>query len=215
MYMSKRMMRKQMALRTEVMMSVIPILLVVALTGMLMGCQSMQTQQSTPQQTAAQQVTRDAPVFKITGKIGVVYVDATGKKHSGSAFFAWVQQHQRFAIDLTGALGIGKTYIEGTEKAARLISQKTGEITGDSPEDILYQATRWHAPISMLPHWILAQTTDNHTETTYDAQGRLHKTREQNWQATLFYRANDTLPYKLKMQDDVNNKVIITLQTRE
>lgn len=196
---------------SSLMTMIIRALLSVALISTLAACQHLPTQ---PQQTTP--INAATPMqFKISGKIGVVYVDANQKKHSGSAFFAWVQEGQRFAIDLTGALGIGKTYIEGTPTYAKLINQNTGEIVGDTPEDILYQATKWHAPISMLPQWIMARPTQNHTKTSYDEQGRLQTTREADWQATLSYKDGDNLPYKLKMLDDANNKVIITLQTRE
>lgn len=180
----------------------------------LAACQHNPTQPKSVQlgQTT---VSQNTPVaFKISGKIGVVYVDSLGKKQSGSAFFAWVQENKRFAIDLTGALGVGKTYIEGTPSYAKLVNQHSGEIIGDTPEDILYQATKWHAPISMLPNWIMARPTKHHMNTTYDQFNRLQSTQESNWRATLSYKENEKFPYKIKMHDDLNNKVIITLQTR-
>lgn len=42
----------------------------------------------------------------------------------GSAFYAWGQQNDRFAIELIGALGIGKTNIEYDGQTATLVSEK-------------------------------------------------------------------------------------------
>ena len=82
------------------------------------GCQSLKTANATNQPTTTVQgQNADQPKklesFNITGKIGVTTPanDSTGTQ-GGSAFYAWGQQNDRFAIELIGALGIGKTNIE-------------------------------------------------------------------------------------------------------
>lgn len=78
------------------------------------GCQSLKTgSAANPSGTMAQDQTSEQPQklddFNITGKIGVTTPasDTTGAQ-GGSAFYAWGQQNERFAIELIGALGIGK-----------------------------------------------------------------------------------------------------------
>lgn len=111
------------------------------------GCQSLKTANATNQPSATLQGQNAEPPqklenFNITGKIGVTMPanDTTGTQ-GGSAFYAWGQQNDRFAIELIGALGIGKTNIEYNGQTATLVSEKTGTLTADDPETLLKKAT--------------------------------------------------------------------------
>ena len=90
------------------------------------GCQSLKTANATNQPTMIQAQNADQPKklesFNITGKIGVTTPasDSSGAQ-GGSAFYAWGQQDDRFAIELIGALGIGKTNIEYDGQTATLV----------------------------------------------------------------------------------------------
>ena len=77
------------------------------------GCQSLKTANATNQPTMMQGQNADQPKklenFNITGKIGVTTpANDTAGSQGGSAFYAWGQENDRFAIELIGALGIGK-----------------------------------------------------------------------------------------------------------
>lgn len=103
------------------------------------GCQSLKTANATNQSmTTVQNQPQKLESFNITGKIGVTTPanDTTGAQ-GGSAFYAWGQQDDRFAIELIGALGIGKTNIEYNGQTATLVSEKTGTLTADDPEELL------------------------------------------------------------------------------
>ena len=123
------------------------------------GCQSMKTANATNQpSTTIQGQNTEQPKklesFNITGKIGVTTAasDTTGAQ-GGSAFYAWGQQNDRFAIELIGALGIGKTNIEYNGQSATLVSEKTGTLNAADPETLLKKATGWQAPISQAMSW--------------------------------------------------------------
>jgi outer membrane lipoprotein LolB len=150
--------------------------------------------------------------FSITGKIGV-----RTPKQNGSAFYAWTQVNDRFAIDLTGALGIGQTHIEGVPKQVTLNSAKTGLLTAETPEELLQQATGWQAPISYLVYWINAQPAEKNAIVSYDPQQRLSNLQEGGWNVTFNYPADEKLPNKLTMTqplDSGENRVTLTVQSR-
>ncbi|MDO5770322.1 MAG: lipoprotein insertase outer membrane protein LolB, partial [Psychrobacter sp.] len=82
--------------------------------------------------------------FMINGKIGItVPATETRAAQGGSAFYAWGQQNDRFAIEIIGALGLGKTNIEFNGSTATLVSEKTGTLSASSPDELLKKATGW------------------------------------------------------------------------
>lgn len=159
-----------------------------------------------------------APVqFSVTGKIGV-----RTPKQNGSAFYAWTQVNDRFAIELTGALGIGQTYIEGVPGQVSLTSSKTGLIQAETPEELLERATGWQTPISYLVYWIEAKPAQADAQAQYDADNRLSVLDEGGWHVLFSYTDKEKLPQKLVMTQptvDASNKaaenrVTLTVQTR-
>lgn len=183
------------------------LLLSLSLTG-LVGCQSIKTAPniaSNSQVPAAEQ-------FKITGKIGV-----RTPKQNGSAFYGWTQVGEQFAIDLTGALGIGQTSIRGKSGDVTLTSSKTGTLKAQTPEELLFKATGWQAPITHLISWVNGQAVTASAKTEKDAQGRNIAIQEGGWSATLNYE-NEAAKYpnKLNLIDDAKqNRVTLTIQSRE
>ena len=77
------------------------------------GCQSIKPTSATAGTTPIVQ-TQKLDNFTINGKIGITIPESVSQNsgaQGGSAFYAWGQQQDRFAIELIGALGIGKTNI--------------------------------------------------------------------------------------------------------
>ncbi len=193
----------------------------------LSGCQTLRvpvlpTMQTTTPLTSLSTTDRvtAAPAihFSITGKIGV-----KTPKQSGSAFYAWAQDGERFAIDLTGALGIGQTHIEGIPGKVSLNSAKTGLLEAETPEELLTRATGWLAPISYLPHWIEGQAVETQSASTRDAQNRLATLNEGGWDVTFSYTEGSSAktPIRLVMNQlssadkTQSNRVILTIQHEE
>src|SRR5690606_30223410 len=191
-----------------------------ALTAALVitsGCQSLKTANATNQPVGTVQGQKpEQPKklenFNITGKIGVT---TPGKDNSGnqggSAFYAWGQQNDRFAIELIGALGIGKTNIEYNGQSATLVSEKTGTLTADDPETLLKKATGWQAPISQMPYWISGRPAPSDSAPQLDAQNRLISSVNGEWQASFTYKGNDKLPNKISAMQSQGNKVVMTI----
>lgn len=192
------------------------LVLFTALTTALMitsGCQSLKTANATNQPIGTvQEQPKKLESFNITGKIGVTTPskDNSGNQ-GGSAFYAWGQQNDRFAIELIGALGIGKTNIEYNGQSATLVSEKTGTLTADDPETLLKKATGWQAPISQMPYWISGRPAPSDSAPQLDAQNRLISSVNGEWQASFTYKGNDKLPNKISAMQSQGNKVVMTI----
>lgn len=208
-----------------------PALLVALTVGMmgLVGCQSLKTPKTlnpNPHQNAhtkspetSDQVTDNTPstateslAFSISGKIGITTVSTTGKQ-ANSAFYAWSQAGERFAIDLTGALGIGATNIRYNGQTATLISEQTGELSAENPEALLAKATGWQAPISVLPYWILGKTPKD-SQATYDDTGKLTQASHGDWTAKFDYKTT-ALPERLRIDHTDGHRVVMTIAHQE
>ncbi|ERL55609.1 lipoprotein insertase outer membrane protein LolB [Psychrobacter aquaticus] len=180
------------------------------------GCQSLKTGSAAAQPTPMQGQNTAQPQklesFNITGKIGVTTPanDSTGTQ-GGSAFYAWGQEKDRFAIELIGALGIGKTNIEYNGQTATLVSEKTGTLTADDPETLLKKATGWQAPISQMPYWISGRPAPSDSEPQLDAQNRLISSVNGDWRASFTYSGADKLPSKISAVQPQGNKVVMTI----
>ena len=181
------------------------------------GCQSLKTANATNQPSTTLQGQNAEPPqklenFNITGKIGVTIPanDTTGTQ-GGSAFYAWGQQNDRFAIELIGALGIGKTNIEYNGQTATLVSEKTGTLTADDPETLLKKATGWQAPISQMPYWISGRPAPSDSAPQLDDQNRLISSVNGEWTASFTYKGSDKLPNKISAVLPQGNKVVMTI----
>ena len=180
------------------------------------GCQSLPKNQvvTTPATTIPAPKLNN---FNINGKIGVTMPTepANGATNTGtqggSAFYAWGQQEERFAIELIGALGIGKTNIEYDGQTATLVSEKTGTMSADDPETLLQQATGWQAPISQMPYWISGRSAPSDSAPQLDAQNRLISSVNGDWSASFSYKGNDKLPNKITAIQPAGHKVVMTI----
>lgn len=177
------------------------------------------TSPQTPNHTATQTTTTPTqpsqiipPSFSITGKIGVTTLDADGNRQAGSAFYAWGQEKERFAIDLTGALGLGATSIQYDGKTALLISEKTGEIRADNPEALLLKSTGWHAPISHLPFWVMGKNAPNDTNSQHDGD-KLSSATNGQWQAHFDYN-RQALPHRIRLTHQDGHRVVLSINGR-
>ena len=172
------------------------------------GCQTISTQTPTISQTP-----QTLNQFNIQGKIGV-----KTPEQSGSAFFVWQQNQQNFDIELSGILGIGKTVIQGKPGEVTLNSSKTGEISAESPEELLQQATGWQAPITHIVDWVQAKPATVQAQIQKDTQQRITQIVEDGWTVALNYNESSNLPNKLILQQQLEtgkeNRITMVIQNR-
>ena len=177
------------------------------------GCQSLKPSNAAAGTTPIVQ-TQKLDSFTINGKIGITIPESVSQNsgaQGGSAFYAWGQQQDRFAIELIGALGIGKTNIEYDGKTATLVSEKTGTLTADDPETLLQKATGWQAPISQLPYWISGRSAPSDRAPQVDNQGRLVSSANGNWSANFTYNGTEKLPNRITATQPQGQKVVMTI----
>lgn len=173
---------------------------------LLSACTNIQPSTQTPTTLP----TADTPLkFAVTGKIGVVTTTPEGRQ-AGSAFYTWTQEDDRFAIELTGMLGIGATQIRYNGTTAALDSERTGTITADTPEALLLTATGWQAPISQLPHWILGRGAPDDSTASYDHLGRLVSAANGAWHAQFDYDKT-SLPSRLRITHTNQHSITMTV----
>lgn len=158
------------------------------------------TQPTTATQTALPQK------FTINGKIGL-----TTPKQAGSAFYVWSQNAEAFGIELSGALNAGQTNISYDGQTATLTNDK-GTLTADNPEELLFKATGWQAPISQLPYWIMGQPAPSDSNNAHDNSNRLTTAYNGDWAATFDYAsASESRPNRITMRHPDGYKVVLTI----
>lgn len=153
-------------------------------------------------------VTDEHLAFSITGKIGITTQTAQGKEVS-SAFYSWSQEDDRFGINLTGALGIGAVDLSFNGQTAKLISQRTGEVVAQSPEELLQKATGISAPISYFRFWIIGKPAPNDTNKQIK-NGRLISSENGDWTAKFEYQ-NLPYPNRLTITHSDGHRLVMTI----
>lgn len=120
--------------------------LMVALLA-LSACQNLQPSdiQSADALAANHQLTK----WRAEGKIKIV---ANGD--SQTAAFDWQQHKGNYAIHFFGPFGAGSSWLRRTSKGVTLELPDRPPMRADSPEQLLFDAAGWQAPISHLQHWI-------------------------------------------------------------
>lgn len=176
---------------------------IITLSTLLTACQSLPKPTIPPAPTAT---SGDKIAFNITGKIGITTQTPDGRQ-AGSAFYGWGQDGERFAIDLTGALGMGATSISYDGQHATLTNDK-GQISADTPEELLLKATGWHAPISQLPYWVMGKVATGDSGIFED---RLIQTTHDEWTADFSYAKNNSLPNHLIITHTDGHRVVMTI----
>lgn len=190
------------------MKKIITTLAIASLT--LTACQTVPklTGNSNPVITKKLQPKRLAS-FGITGKIGI---SGNQNGQSGSAFYGWGQEDERFTIELQGAMGLGFTTIDYNGQTASLTNANVGTITANSPEELLQRATGWQAPISQLPYWISGSPSPSDSSQSVDTNGRLATASNGDWSASFDYKdTSSSLPKKITALHTNGSKVVITI----
>jgi outer membrane lipoprotein LolB len=117
--------------------------------------------------------------FVLAGKLGVS-VEGEG----GSVRFRWQQAGARYQIDLWGALGQGRTRLEGDADRMKLLDGAGGELLQGAPEAVMQERLGWSLPVGVLPAWLWGQPASGapagHIER--DAAGRIARFEQIGWQ---------------------------------
>lgn len=115
---------------------------VIAMVALLIGCASLPE----PIRLAAS-MPQASENYVVSGKARINAPDLTQ-----SLRFRWQQQNGQYDIWLWGALGMGRTHLQGSEEAF-LISDGSQQISG-SPGDLMRAHFGWSVPVEALGAWL-------------------------------------------------------------
>lgn len=169
--------------------------------------------QSLPQAQTTKPISSQSTQYLLQGKIGV-----KTPQQSGSAFFVWQQNNTEYHIELSGILGVGKTIIQGNPQGVSLKSAKTGLIEANTPEELLYRATGWQAPITHLQHWVQGRPATLTAQFERDTLGRNISIEEDHWNIQLTYSGEMNVPDRLVLIRQVaegEHRITMVIQQRQ
>ena len=166
------------------------LLVLIALSLSLAGCQSFSPQKQTPQNSAAIDTAALKQAKKHQYKLarfnlweakGKIKITADGE--SQSAFFEWQQFKNNYAINFFGPFGYGNSWLRRTSKGVTLETPDLPIQRAASPEELLYQTVGWQAPINDLQHWIkgLPAPKVMHHSQKLTPNGALSEFNQQGW----------------------------------
>lgn len=150
------------------------------------------------------------PNFYITGKIGINTITPEGRTAT-TAFYTWRQEQERFAIELTGVLGMGATHISYNGQTATLTNTH-GVLNAPSPSQLLSKATGWQAPIDSLPYWIMGKTAESDSDSRFEDNTLTQSTNGQ-WTVKFDYTAPQTTPSRLIATHVDGHRFVMTINT--
>lgn len=119
--------------------------------------------------------------WQLKGKVGI-----TTPADRVNATIGWQQNEHRFAIDLSGPFGQGRTAIEGDDQS---ITVTTGNqtVSGQSAQDLMQQQLGWSVPVMHFAYWArgVPSPLTEVTSIEYDADGALSYLIQDGWQVDL------------------------------
>ena len=119
--------------------------------------------------------------FRVRGRIG-----ARDGDEAFTASFDWRQAGERFAIELWGLMGQGRTLLLGDGRRLRVVDAR-GQVVEDADMDALMLRTLgWRAPIAALRHWVRGEVAPGPAAgLAHDERGRLSRFRQLGWSVEL------------------------------
>lgn len=184
-----------------------PVLIVLLSVLSLTACQSIKAPPTVPLDIGAKLPTKPI-VFDITGKMSLITQTTPTQKKATTAFYHWQQDGDRFAIDLTGAFGMGATQIRYDGQTATL-TMGNQTLNADNPNELLYKATGLSAPIDKLPHWMVGRAAQGDTDSVFDG-GVLTQSKNGDWTAIFEYGKQKT-PERLRLSHTDGHKITLLI----
>ncbi|MBU2886082.1 lipoprotein insertase outer membrane protein LolB [Gilvimarinus agarilyticus] len=120
--------------------------------------------------------------WQLQGKLGIRLPD-----DNGSARLSWRQSKTDVNLSLSGPLGRGRIVIEGNAQQVSLKQAGEPELVARDVESLLYQATGWQLPVSLLSDWVkgIPAPDTPRTELTYTPEGLLSSFEQSGWRLSF------------------------------
>ncbi len=135
--------------------------------------------------------------WKLSGRFG-----AKNISDSWSGNINWLQQQNRYQINISGPLSTGSVEISGDEYSSELYVSEEESYGASNAEELLESHTGLRLPMSNLRYWLigLPSPTSLLESIEFDEFGRLKKVAQQGWAVTFkrYSYVNDVeLPNKI------------------
>lgn len=144
----------------------------------LCSCASQQATQSIDNISDYQKRLSAIEQWQLRGKIVVL-----SNNESEKAKFTWQNTQDDYKIRLSGALGMGTTYIKGNQFRVRLEQNGKQPVEADTPEQLIYDQLGRDIPVSHLRYWVKGLPSPNSQidQALYDEQGMIQQLSQDGW----------------------------------
>jgi outer membrane lipoprotein LolB len=130
----------------------------------------------------------------------------THNKKRDIANFAWQQNQNNYAINISGPMNLRRVNIVGTANQVELCQSNNKCIKAKTGEQLFFNQFGWQLPISNMRYWVLALAAPTKIEATrFDQYEHLVALKQQGWK--IYY--SEFRPVK-----DVDLPNIIELQNK-
>ncbi len=160
--------------------------------------------------------------WQVKGKLAIRPLSPGDKKNNQTLRFEWSQVSSNYSILFAGPLGFGTMIIEKDANRVTLTRGKKYFVSADSVEELFFQQTGWHLPLSHLRHWVLGQASPDSSfspihsppHNTLNVEEQLASFEQQGW--TVQYPKSTwvnthLMPKKMIVSND-NFKLIIAFK---
>lgn len=128
-----------------------------------------------------------AKEFSRVGRFALTVTESGGKQDATQGGFSWLDEGNRFVLDLTNPLGSTEARVEGTPGQATLTRANGTQLSATDPDALAEDALGSRVPVAGLRDWFqgrlsAATPADN---VTRDEQGRPLTFAQGGWRAVL------------------------------
>jgi outer membrane lipoprotein LolB len=116
--------------------------------------------------------------FRVAGRLAV-----SDGRDGGSAGFLWIQDGDRFEVELRQPVSQRTWRLSGDGRGALLEGDPAGPRRADSAEQLLAQALGWNVPVRALARWVRGLPDDGPVASSeFDGEARLTRLDQAGWQ---------------------------------
>lgn len=125
--------------------------------------------------------------FSRAGRFALTVTEAGGRQDAVQGGFSWLDEHERYVLDLTNPLGSTQARVEGRPGAAVLTRANGEQLHAADPDGLAEEALGSRIPVAGLRDWFQGRMASEPaaSDVARDAQGRVQAFEQGGWQAKL------------------------------
>lgn len=142
-----------------------------------------------------------AESFSRAGRFALTVTEAGGRQDAVQGGFSWLDERDRYVLDLTNPLGAIQARVEGRPGAATLTRANGERLSAADPDALAEEALGSRIPVAGLRDWFQGRLASEPAASgvTRDIQGRVQAFEQGGWQAKLS-RYDDAGPQLLVLE---------------